>query len=175
MPNSLKLLSHVSLDGLYFPLSKHSFLLETPHVELDKEYSKSHVREQGHHQFRSRYRVARLWLENIKNEKATEHQIESDEHLNNLRNGDPFGVEPLGLSLDGHEKVVKIHDPVHAIVHGRVPTGIHTSIQRVSVPGEDKGCNVVKPMQKDYWPLVDNKEERINKLPVKVHEKEQAT
>ena len=161
-----------TLKSLCFSLAIHSFLLEAPHVELNKENSEGHVREQGHQQFGSRYRRARLWLEDIENVEATENKIESNEHLNNLRNGDPLGVEPLGLSLDSHEKVVKVHDPVDAIVHGRIPSGIHTSVQGVSVPGEDKRCNVMKPVQKDDGPLVDNEEEGINKLPVKMHESE---
>ena len=102
------------------------------------------------------------------NVKIAKDQKQSHIHLHNLRGRDPFGIEPLGFALDGHEKVVKIHDHVHAIVHGGVPTGIDAAFESVTVVGKGKGCGVMEPVQKDDGSLVDNQKEGVDKLAVGV-------
>ena len=48
-------------------------------------------------------------------QKGKDGNGSTDDHLSNLGNGDPFGVEPLGFAFDGHQKVVKVHDGVDSI------------------------------------------------------------
>lgn len=52
--------------------------------------------------------------------KGTNTNDASNDHLSNLRHSDPLRSEPLWLALDGHQKVIKVHDGMHAIVDGGV-------------------------------------------------------
>ena len=115
----------------------------------------------------------------------------SDNHLSNLGNGDPLGVEPLGLALDGHQKVVEIHDGVDSNCGERkernggcelffrkstilfqffsltVDSGVEQSrwaVGNKSVPGAEQDGNVVVPVQKHQFLLVCDNEKGINEL-----------
>ena len=93
-------------------------------------------------------------------------------HLANLRHGDPDGLEPLGLAVNGHEKVVKVHDGVNTIVHG-AKDHARGGIVEITKVAKGQYRDVVVPMQKDERLFVDNDKERVNKLTDAIEEKEE--
>jgi hypothetical protein len=62
-----------------------------------------------------------------------------------LSHSDPDGFEPLGFFVYRHEKVVKVHHGVDAIVHG-AKNNARGRIMDVPKPAKEQDRDVVVPM-----------------------------
>lgn len=90
-------------------------------------------------------------------------QNDADKHLRNLSHRDPFGVEPSRLGPNRHEKVVKVHDSVHSVIHGGNEDA-HGRKFVVAVPQKVEDRSVVEPVKENELLFVNNDEECIQKL-----------
>ena len=88
-----------------------------------------------------------------------------NDHLGYLRNGNPFGVEPAGLALNGHEEIVKVHDGVDAVVDGGVnETG--RTVRDKGVPRAEQDGDMVVPVEQHEVLFVGNDKEGIKEFTV---------
>ena len=74
-------------------------------------------------------------------------------------------VEPLGFALDGHQKVIKIHDCVDGEVHG-AKDNARGCLGNVAVPAIRQHRNVVVPVQQDEWLFVNEDEIGVDEFSV---------
>lgn len=95
--------------------------------------------------------------------KGEDGNGDTDDHLRDLRHGNPHGIEPLGLQLHGHEEVISVHDEVNGVVHTYKPKTGGTG-RGIRVPAVQQNGNVMVPMQKDQWLLVNNDKKGIDQF-----------
>ena len=97
--------------------------------------------------------------------KGTNGNNASNDHLQNLCHRDPLRSEPLGFALDGHQKVVKVHDGVDSIVDGSVDDS-GRGVGDHSMPRAKKHRCVVVPMEQDQGFLVHHNKKGIKEFTV---------
>jgi len=88
---------------------------------------------------------------------------DTDPHLRNLQKGNDLRIEPLRFGFDRHQVVVKVHDGMDTVVH----LAEEERCRRLRYEGipRAKGCgNVMVPMQKDEFLLVNDNKVRIDVL-----------
>ena len=86
-------------------------------------------------------------------------------HLCYLSNGDPFGIEPLWLHLNRHEKVVEVHDGMNTVVDCTVDQS-RGSMMNVGVPSTQQDCDMMVPVQHHEILLVGNDKDCVNELSI---------
>lgn len=79
------------------------------------------------------------------------------QHLRDLGQGDEHGKLPRDSETSRSQGIVRVHQGVHAEVHGHEPTtpGNHVL---VGVPGVQEHSDVVVPVQEDQLLLPQNNE-----------------
>lgn len=96
-------------------------LFSTDMISLEKELAEQKQVASIHEQsrlinvFPHQTVFALFEMENVGRQDCQENP---NEHLRNLRHGNPNRIEPLGLHSDRHEEIVKIHHRVNTVVHG---------------------------------------------------------
>lgn len=87
----------------------------------------------------------------------------ADNHLSQLAGGDEHGdVFPRPVA-HGTQRVVGVHDGVHAVVHDDVPA-CGRCVLRVGEPRVEQHGYVVVPVQEDEGLLAQNDEHRVSQL-----------
>jgi len=72
-------------------------------------------------------------------------------------------IEPLWLHLSSHQKVVKVHDAVDAIV-GHTKDNTHWLFPDETEPTEEEHSDMMVPMKEHEWFLVYHDEKGIQKF-----------
>lgn len=139
----------------------------TPKEELHKEHQITSVHDEGGNNVLLG-QGASLGLFHDQQVGSKGRDGAADNHLRDLQHGNPHWFEPFGFGVDGHEKVVKIHDGVDAVVHDRV-NETRGRIVKVSEKGKAQDRHVVIPVQEDEGLLVDNDKDGIKEFPVFIY------
>ena len=144
------------LDGLLLGLLDH----ETAHKELAKEVQVASVHEESRNNHSVINSAVGILLVKLVGENG-DHAASN--HLCYLHKGDPHGVEPLGLHFHGHKKVVSVHDGVDREVH-RGHVDANGRRVGVTVPSVQKDRDVMVPVQKQDFLLVNDEEKGIDQF-----------
>ena len=87
----------------------------------------------------------------------------TDEHLQDLAEGDEEGGEPLGHHVEGLQTEVAVHDSVHGVIHGdKIQT--RSSHGGVRAPAEQQHGHVVIPVQEDKGLSTEHDKRSVNQL-----------
>ena len=82
---------------------------------------------------------------------------DADDHLTQLEDGNVHGLECFGFAINGHEKVVTVHDGMDGVVHDAKYEGLGGP-DNIRVPAVEEDRYVMVPMEENEWFLVnDNK------------------
>mmetsp|Transcript_46197 Transcript_46197/g.142454 ORF Transcript_46197/g.142454 Transcript_46197/m.142454 type:complete len:220 (-) Transcript_46197:259-918(-) len=102
----------------------------------------------------------------VEDELDAQRDVEPEDHLHELQDGDGHGEglhDGLERPAEAHPEVVRVHDGVHKVVHrGEPRPGGHAVAERE--PREEQHGGVVPPVQEDDGPLADDEEDGVDQL-----------
>ena len=88
---------------------------------------------------------------------------DSDNHLRDLRNRNVHRLEGLGLAIDRHQEVVKVHNRMHSVIHDTKDQA-DRCLGDVGSPAIQQHGDVMVPVQEYEFFLVDHNEERVKEF-----------
>lgn len=92
-----------------------------------------------------------------------QRHADTDDHLGDLKDGDPYGVEPLRAHFHRHQKIVSVHRGVDAVVHNDEENAGRRRCH-VGMVAVQEHRNVVVPVQEDEGLFVYDDEKCVNEL-----------
>lgn len=88
------------------------------------------------------------------------HHAETHNHLHNLQRRDQNGHRPRHAQTTGFSCVITVHEGVNGVIHRHEPAASGHAIS-VWVPGVEKNCDVMIPVQENQTLLTENNEHSV--------------